>query len=116
MPSSQRELFGEDSVVVKPYSSPPKEPLPERWDVHKHKEELSVSDSATIYHPEKGQLCYCEKHWDCILYHPITFKDRAAAFKWVREGCIADLQEGLGILGIGFSLVTYQPRESPYGG
>lgn len=78
------------------------------WDVHQHKDELQVSDAATIYHPDHGQLCYCEKHWDCLLYHPIKWKDQTAAYKWINDGCIADIQEGLVCLAVGFSLVSYE--------
>lgn len=82
------------------------------WDVHQHKDELCVSDAATIYHPEHGQLCYCERHWDCLLYHPIQWKDRAAAYKWINEGCIAEIQEGLNCLAVGFSLVSFEKRDT----
>ena len=82
----------------------------EYWDVTQHRDELQVSDRATVYHTERGHLCQVEKHWDVVLYHPIQFKDRAAAWKWCREGFIAELQEGLGNLGVGFVRETIAPR------
>lgn len=83
----------------------------EYWNVHDHRDELKVSDSATVYHDEQGQLCYTERHWDCVLYFPIAFKSRQAAWRWVREGCIAELQESLGTLQVGFSKTTYEARQ-----
>jgi hypothetical protein len=80
----------------------------EKWDVHQHKDELCVSDAATIFHPEHGQLCWCERHWDYLLFHPIKWNDRAAAYKWINEGCIAEIQEGLSCLAVGFSLTCYE--------
>lgn len=74
-----------------------------QWDVHKHREELMVSDMATIYHHDKGVLCQLEKHIYVLIYHPIQFKSRDEAFKWIKDGCIADLQESLCNLSVGFS-------------
>ena len=59
---------------------------------------------------EHGQLCYIEKHYDCFLYHPIVFKDNAAAQRWIEDGCIADLQEQLSNLGVGFHLGCFERR------
>jgi hypothetical protein len=86
----------------------------QRWNVHDHRDELRVSDHGTIYHYEKGQLCYWELHYDCVLYFPIHFKTREAAWKWIREGCIADLQEGLSTLHVGFSKTAFELRK-PFG-
>lgn len=84
----------------------------DRWDCHQHRDELHVSDAATVYHHERGQLCYYELHWDCIAWHPIRFKDRRAAYEWIESGCIADIQEGLGTLHVCFSLKTFERRLS----
>jgi hypothetical protein len=73
------------------------------WNCHEHRDELKVSEFCSVYHPEHGQLCVFEKHWDVVLSYPIQFKDKAAAHKWVREGYIAELQEGLGTLMVGFT-------------
>ncbi len=80
------------------------------WNVHEHRNELRVSDNRTIYHPEKGQLCYQERHYDCILYYPVKFKDKQSAYKWIESGCIADIQESLQTLSVGFSLYNYKIR------
>jgi hypothetical protein len=75
------------------------------WDCHKHRDELRVSFANTVFHPERGQLCYIEEPSGgfVTLYHPIRFKDAAAARQWIESGCIADLQEEFTLLGIGFS-------------
>lgn len=80
------------------------------WDCHSHKHEMRISDATTIYHPEHGHLCYIETHYDCILAHPIIFKNKAAAQRWIDNGTIAELQEGLNHLNIGFSLISYSKR------
>lgn len=82
----------------------------EQWNVHEHREELLSSDAATVYHLDHGQLCWWEVHWECILYHPIRFIDRHAAQKWIEGGCIAEIQESLSILQIGFSTVLIDVR------
>jgi hypothetical protein len=81
------------------------------WDCHEHRDELWISNSCTVYHKEHGQLCWWEVHWDCIIYHPIQFKDKTAAAKWIGEGCIADIQEGLSRLQVGFSCEGFSKRE-----
>jgi hypothetical protein len=75
----------------------------ERWDCHAHREELKVSGEATVWHPEQGQLCYIDKHYDALLFHPVRFKSVPAAWEWTRTGCIADVQEGLSCLGVVFT-------------
>lgn len=84
----------------------------DRWDVHEHKNELCVSNRATIYHAERGQLCISELHWDCVLSYPLQFKDKAAAYKWIESGTIAEIQESLGVLQVGFSDRCFMPRPS----
>ena len=74
----------------------------ERWDCHKHRHELKVSRARTVYHPEPGQLCQWVQHWDANIYLPIVFNSAHDARKWMEEGCIADLQESLGNLHVGF--------------
>lgn len=74
-----------------------------RWDCHDHRDELNVSDSCTVYHQEQGVLCYGEKcKWNLKLYHPIVFKSKAAANKWIESGCISEIQESFRCLDIGF--------------
>ena len=81
-----------------------------RWDCHEHKKEMNVSVAGTVYHPEYGQLCYMERHHDCILSHPIVFPSLADAQKWINEGTIADLQLAFRCLEIGFNRACYQGR------
>jgi hypothetical protein len=80
----------------------------ERWDCHAHRDKLRVSDNATVYHREHGQLCFWESHYDCIIYYPIRFNDKAAAQRWVEKGCIAEIQEGMGILHVGFTVECFR--------
>ena len=77
-------------------------PILVRWDCHEHRDELKISDACTIYHPERGQLCYGERHWDCVLFFPLVFKSKQQANEWIEKGYIAQLQESLGILNVGF--------------
>ena len=88
--------------------------MSERWDCHLHKDELRVGCENTIYHPEKGQLCYGVREAYGWLFYPIRFKDKAAAYKWIKEGCIAEIQEGLTCLQVGFRTECFKPLERPY--
>lgn len=85
--------------------------MAKRWDCHKHRDELRVSDEKTIYHLGQGQLCYYELHYDVILYYPIVFKSKESAYKWIERGTIAELQEGLGDLHVKFSTVLIEERD-----
>lgn len=85
---------------------------PKHWDVHEHRSELRVSDLATVFHCEQGVLCQVEKHWDFVIYHPIGFKNKEAAYKWIKEGYIADLQESLCNLGVEFSKEMFKTKET----
>jgi len=82
------------------------------WDVHQHRSELRVSDRSTVYHYEQGVLCQAEKHWDCVINHPIEFGNKEEAYKWIKEGYIADLQESLCNLAVGFSKELFKLRET----
>ena len=88
--------------------------LTKRWDCHEHRDELHVSFNATVYHTEQGQLCYGERHWDVWLWFPIQFKDRSAAAKWINHGNIAEIQESLSILQVGFRCECMTPTRKPY--
>lgn len=85
----------------------------ERWDCHSHRAELKVSGQATVYHPEHGQLCFGERHWDCFLQFPLRFNDMAAAQRWIESGYISELQESLGNLQVGFSNACCVVRGEP---
>jgi hypothetical protein len=37
----------------------------ERWNIHKHKDELFISDENTICHLEQGMLCFATNHAEC---------------------------------------------------
>ncbi len=82
----------------------------ERWNVHHHKDELQVSDFATVWHREHGQLCQAEHRWDGILFHPIRWESRDKAWNWVRKGTIAEIQESLSNLNVGFSLTCFESK------
>lgn len=56
-----------------------------------------------MYHEVQGHLCYGVRGLGGIwLWFPIRFKDKAAAYAWIKDGCISQLQEGLGTLQVGF--------------
>lgn len=84
------------------------------WNCHDHRDELKISDACTIYHPEQGQLCYGERHWDCILFFPITFKDKQKAQEWIDDGCIAQIQESFGNLNIAFTKNCFIEKAQPW--
>jgi hypothetical protein len=84
---------------------------PEYWDCHKHRTELRISDFNTVYHETRGQLCQCINNHNVTLFFPIQFKDKTAAYHWVKKGSIAELQEGHGNLKIGFVRESMKPRE-----
>jgi hypothetical protein len=77
-------------------------PVETTWNCHDHRDELRISSQNTIYHEDHGQLCFGERIGKTWLFFPIKFKDKAAASRWIEKGCIAKLQEGLGILQVGF--------------
>jgi len=86
-----------------------------RWDVHRHKDELYVSNGNTVYHREHGQLCITDRvayamGENMYLSFPITFKDKAAAYRWIQSGTIADLQEASRCLRIGFTKSCFEWR------
>lgn len=83
----------------------------QRWDCHEHREELQVSSQNSVYHLEQGQLCFWDVRHDCILYYPILFADKAAAWKWIHSGCIAQIQESMSYLRVGFSTVMFKERD-----
>lgn len=65
--------------------------------------ELQVSIFNTVYHPELGQLCQGHRQYGCYVSVPIRFNSREDAWKWIREGTIGRLQEGLNNLHVGFT-------------
>lgn len=73
------------------------------WNCHEHRNELRSTSSGCIYHEDHGVLCYGEEvGWNLWLYHPVIFKDRAAANRWIVSGCIAEIQESFHNLQVGF--------------
>jgi len=82
--------------------------MSERWNCHDHRDELHVSDNCSVYHPEHGQLCSWEIHYDCVLYFPILFKTKALAYKWIKDGTIAEIQESWSYLQIGFATKGFE--------
>jgi len=81
-------------------------PATERWNCHDHRDELKVSDFCAVYHPEHGVRCYGEHSWDVAIFHPVLFKDKAAAYKWIESGCIAEIQESFHNLNVCFTKQT----------
>lgn len=87
----------------------------EPWDVHRHRDELWVSAAATVCHSERGQLCWCEQHWDVLLWHPIQFRNKATAAGWIARGTIGELQEAMSDLSVGFSTKSFEQRRDSQG-
>lgn len=72
---------------------------------------LKLGNSWIIVEPIREKvLCVKDRIYACYISTPIQFKTFEAAEKWVQSGTIAELQEGLGTLHIGFtnSLVNTQ--------
>jgi len=80
------------------------------WNVHDHKDELCVSSYYTVYHPEKGQLCTWERETYAIVYLPIQFKTKALAYKWIENGTIAEIQERMNCLRVGFTNICFEEK------
>ena len=47
-------------------------------------------------------LCYGIKEYPFMIFYVLTWKTHADAEKWMKEGCIADIQESLQNLHVGF--------------
>lgn len=92
-----------------PQEIQPSSPAP-RWNVHEHKDELFISSQYTVVHPVHGQLGFWERHLDCAVFTPIRFGSTANAEKWIASGTLAELQESLSILAVGFSRDTISAR------
>jgi hypothetical protein len=72
------------------------------------KEELRVSGKI-VYHPEHGVLSQGIMDFRTMVFHPVVFRDGVAAQKWIDDGCIAEVQENLGNLAVGFTKTTVVP-------
>jgi hypothetical protein len=60
----------------------------------------------TVVHPDYGQLCQGDRMGGCTVWLPIQFKSKPLAYKWIESGTIAEIQEGLTNLKVGFILGT----------
>ncbi len=47
-------------------------------------------------------LCVGTDRYDVTVYNPISWSTYGEAQKWINEGCIAEIQESLMILDVGF--------------
>lgn len=86
----------------------------EEFDCHRHKDELFITIFNTICHPIHGQLCQGFRTYEGTTFHPIVFKDKISANKWIEKGCIAELQEGLSNLKVGFTTNSFVPNPNLY--
>ena len=98
------QWIDEAPIPVKPVTS-------EKWDCHKHKDELGVSAFCTIFHLDHGQLCMVKNHQDCLVFLPIVFENHQQACEWIREGSIANLQAKFNTLAIQFSKKCVLPQK-----
>jgi hypothetical protein len=83
-------------------SSPAKNTYESPWDYTNHREELHVSNSGFVFHHKHGILCEGAIKGDYFVANPVRFKTRADAWAWIREGTIAEVQENLANLRVGF--------------
>lgn len=81
------------------------------WNVHLFKNELKISSYGTIYHHEHGQLCQAEHFHDCKLYYPVRFISKKEAQAWIDKGTIANLQEDLNNLDVGFQTLCFVKKD-----
>ena len=83
------------------------------WDCHDHRDELFVGDCHTVCHATQGQLCTWSRAYPASgrvrVFTPIRFKTAADAANWIARGYIAEVQEGLSRLEVGFSNVMVAP-------
>ena len=85
--------------------------MTERWNCHEHRDELKVSIFDTVYHEEHGQLCQGHRDYDGTCFVPIQFESKSEAHIWIESGFIAQIQEGLTNLKVGFVTKCWIPRE-----
>lgn len=78
------------------------------------KDELRVGIGSIVYHREYGVLCQGIKESGGMAFHAIQFKDNAAAWRWIEDGCIAEVQEGTSNLAVSFSTVLWSPTKYPH--
>lgn len=83
--------------------------MKEYWDVHEHRDELQATTARTVRHPERGVLCWYEHLHSGKRYHPVIFRSRDDAWRWIREGTIAEIQERMSYLQVTFSVVLVEP-------
>lgn len=102
------------SVVHEPQTDchPASDKPEDQWNVHEHRDELRVTRSHSVYHPDRGILCTREQRYDAFFWHPIVFTNAAAARMWIDFGSIAELQEGLGDLSVCFSDKSFELRNA----
>lgn len=90
-----RDVKREDLEVIKIHD--------EKWVVAKktgykppwwEKDEEDTTDYSLLC---IGWHCY-----DSVIYEPISWSTHAEAQKWIDEGCIADIQESIMCLDVGF--------------
>lgn len=65
---------------------------------------IRISDDCwvIVHKPTDTMLCQSWRYFEWMLSEPIKFKTAGNARKFVTEGCIADIQESLTNLNIGF--------------
>lgn len=65
---------------------------------------IRMSDNCWIIVHKQTETILCQswRYFQWMLSEPIKFKTANNAQKWITEGCIADIQESLTNLNIGF--------------
>lgn len=81
---------------------------------------IKISDTKWYVGREEGIrapeiLSATMSNWEYDLCEPIIFATYKNAEKWCQTGCIADLQETLSWLAVGFATTLMTKRKQPYG-
>ena len=70
-----------------------------------------IGKNFVVIHGSAGVLSYKIKDcWYYMMFQPYYFSCFDTANKWVESGCIAEIQEGLSELGVGFmkEMIVYK--------
>lgn len=60
-------------------------------------------------------LSVAMSNWEYVLREPIIYSTYKNAEKWCQTGCIAEIQEALSCLAVGFATTLIIKRKQPYG-
>lgn len=74
-----------------------------RGDLEIMRLKVREENAFIIFNPENHSvLCFAYKYYNSTLYIPVEWNSYEKAYRWVREGCISELQEAFMELDTGF--------------